>query len=71
MTDLFFVGSVNTQVGMIALLGDLGRDHATSSEWRSRCLRLRYDELCGLKLAYPHLDQLFTINIGLFGSFNV
>lgn len=32
MTDLFFVGSVNTQVGTIALLGDLGPRHVFTME---------------------------------------
>ena len=32
MTDLFFVGSVNAQVGTIALLGDLVERHVFTME---------------------------------------
>ena len=38
VTDLFLVGSVKTQVGTIALLGDLGQLQVFTI-WRSRCLK--------------------------------
>ena len=51
MTDLFFVGSVNTQVGTIALLGDLGPRHVYRMVVEVFETSSMMD--CGLKLTYP------------------
>ena len=56
VTDLFLVGSVNTQVGTIALLGDLGQLQVFTI-WRSRCLKFENFDRdtmdCGLELTCP------------------
>lgn len=54
MTDLFFVGSVNKQVGTIALLGDLRRTPSLHNGGRD-VLKLRCDGLWTYLLARVRL----------------
>ena len=60
VTDLFLVGSVKTQVGTIALLGDLGQLQVFTI-WRSRCLKFETSIAIGWTVDLSLLARFKTI----------